>query len=192
MFAYRDDKVMYNDFMYSESTATRHLMNFNHVCRLFVLLIALLLLTSGCWVIKKPSEVAELAFERSIITVQEGWTSSIRLIARNFSEVYVFEVVLEVSDGVEITNLESNDDDDRQSLDGLTLIAGSHIDSKVIIHGAFPYNQQEVTRDFFFIEIEIRANKSGDLSINSNFALDNDLSVVNIKTLSSTVEVAVR
>jgi len=30
------------------------------------------------------------------------------------------------------------------------------------------------------------------LSINSNFALDNDLSVVNIKTLSSTVEVAVR
>ena len=185
MFAYRDDKVMYNDFMYSESTATRHLMNFNHVCRLFVLLIALLLLTSGCWVIKKPSEVAELAFERSIITVQEGSASSIRLIARNFSEVYVFEVVLEVSDGVEITNLESN-------LDGLTLIAGSHIDSKVIIHGAFPYNQQEVTRDFFFIEIEIRANESGDLSINSNFALDNDLSVVNIKTLSSTVEVAVR
>jgi len=184
MFAYRDDKVMYNDFMYSESTATRHLMNFNHVCRLFVLLIALLLVTSGCWVIKKPSEVAELAFERSIITVQEGWTSSIRLIARNFSEVYVFEVVLEVSGGVEITNLESN-------LDGLTLIAGSHIDSKVIIHGAFPYNQQEVTRDFF-IEIEIRANESGDLSINSNFALDNDLSVVNIKTLSSTVEVAVR
>ncbi|HCO69300.1 MAG TPA: hypothetical protein DIT26_01735 [Mesotoga infera] len=184
MFAYRDDKVMYNDFMYSESTATRHLMNFNHVCRLFVLLIALLLLTSGCWVIKKPSEVAELAFERSIITVQEGWTSSIRLIARNFSEVYVFEVVLEVSGGVEITNLESN-------LDGLTLIAGSHIDSKVIIHGAFPYNQQEVTRDFF-IEIEIRANESGDLRINSNFALDNDLSVVKIKTLSSTVEVAVR
>jgi hypothetical protein len=190
MFAYRDDKVMYNDFMYSESTATRHLMNFNHVCRLFVLLIALLLLTSGCWVIKKPSEVAELAFERSIITVQEGSTSSIGLIARNFSEVYVFEVVLEVSDGVEITNLESNDDD-RQSLDGLTLIAGSHIDSKVIIHGAFPYNQQEVTRDFF-IEIEIRANESGDLRINSNFALDNDLSVVKIKTLSSTVEVAVR
>jgi len=184
MFAYRDDKVMYNDFMYSESTATRHLMNFNHVCRLFVLLIALLLVTSGCWVIKKPSEVAELAFERSIITVQEGWTSSIRLIARNFSEVYVFEVVLEVSGGVEITNLESN-------LDGLTLIAGSHIDSKVIIHGAFPYNQQEVTRDFF-IEIEIRANESGDLRINSNFALDNDLSVVKIKTLSSTVEVAVR
>ena len=184
MFAYRDDKVMYNDFMYSESTATRHLMNFNNVCRLFVLLIALLLLTSGCWFIKKPSEVAELAFERSIITVQEGWTSSIRLIARNFSEVYVFEVVLEVSGGVEITNLESN-------LDGLTLIAGSHIDSKVIIHGAFPYNQQEVTRDFF-IEIEIRANESGDLRINSNFALDNDLSVVNIKTLSSTVEVAVR
>lgn len=184
MFAYRDDKVMYNDFMYSESTATRHLMNFNHVCRLFVLLIALLLVTSGCWVIKKPSEVAELAFERSIITVQEGWTSSIRLIARNFSEVYVFEVVLEVSGGVEITNLESN-------LDGLTLIAGSHIDSKVIIHGAFPYNQQEVTRDFF-IEIEIRANESGDLRINSNFALDNDLSVVNIKTLSSNVEVDVR
>ena len=191
MFAYRDDKVMYNDFMYSESTATRHLMNFNHVCRLFVLLIALLLVTSGCWVIKKPSEVAELAFERSIITVQEGWTSSIRLIARNFSEVYVFEVVLEVSDGVEITNLESNDDD-RQSLDGLTLIAGSHIDSKVIIHGAFPYDEQEEVRKDFFIEIIFSASENGSLSIISNYALDNDLSTVNIETLSPTLEVAVR
>jgi len=175
---------MYNDSMYSESFASKYLTSLRNVFRLFVVLIAILLLTSGCWLIEKPSEEAELAFERSIITVQEGSSSSTRLNAKNFEKVYVFEIVLEVTGGVEITNVESN-------LDCLTLVAGNHIHSMVIIHGAFPYDQQEVTRDFF-IEIGIRANESGDLRIDSNFALDDDLSVVNMKTLSSTVEVAVR
>jgi hypothetical protein len=159
-------------------------MNFNNVFRIFVLLIVLLLLTSGCWFMKKPLEEPELDFEKSIVTVQEGSSSSIRLIAKNFEKVYVFEIVLETSGGVEITSVESN-------LDCLTLIAGSNVHSMAIIHGAFPYDQQEVIKDFF-IEIRILAIDNGNLSINSDYAMDNDLSIVNVKTLSSTVEVAVR
>ena len=176
---------MYNYPMCSESFASKYLKKFNNVFRLFVLLTALLLLTSGCWFVKKPSEEVELAFERSIITVQEGSSSSSRLIAKNFKRVYVFEIVLEASGGVEITDVESN-------LDCLTLIAGSHIQSMVIIHGAFPYDEQEEVRKDFFIEIIISASENGSLSIISNYALDNDLSTVNIKTLSPTLEVAVR
>jgi len=163
---------------------SKYLMNFNKAFRLFVLLIALLPLTSGCWFVKKPLEEPELAFERSIITVQEGSSSSISLFAKNFEKIYVFEIVIEVSGGVDITHVESN-------LDCLTLIAGSDVHSMTIIHGALPYDQQEVLKDFF-IEIRILAIDTGNLSIISNYALDYDLSVVNVKTLSSTVEVAFR
>ena len=92
--------------------------------------------------------------------------------------------MLEASGGVEITSVESN-------LDCLTLIAGSNVHSMAIIHGAFPYDQQEVIKDFF-IEIRILAIDNGNLSINSDYAMDNDLSIVNVKTLSSTVEVVAR
>ena len=147
-------------------------------------ILIILLLVSGCWIIKKPTEEAEIAFDRTRITIEEGSDSVIRLMSNNLDKIYAFEVVLEVSDGVEITAIESR-------LDELILIVGYYIPSQAVIHGAFPYDHQEA-RGEALIEIEIRATESGTLRIRSLYALDVDLSVINVKSFSSTVEVTVR
>lgn len=152
-------------------------------CFLIQILI-ILLLASGCWIIKKPTEEAEIGFDRSRFTIEEGSDSVIRLVSNKFDGIYAFEVVLEAFGGVEITAVKS-------LLDELLLIAGCHTPSQAVIHGAFPYDQQEA-RSEALIEIEIRATKSGTLRIRSHYALDVDLSVVNVKSDSSTVEVTVR